>query len=381
VTAAGSDNSGTISGYRWTVDNVQQTATGGTLSLAGFSHGTHAVSVRAIDGVDRLSAPVTRQVVVDKQAGVATTPLPAVTRAATVPLTFTPEADVVASQCSIDGGAWADCGSGWSGIGAGTADGAHTYKVRVTDDVGNTNESAALSTVVDRTLPAVSFTDGPTEGQQVVTRSAALTFAVAELRLASTRCRLDAGAWAACTPGTAVALSGLADGAHTFTVEATDTAGNVRTVSRSFAVKVPADGPPPPPVVIVDPPVVLDPPPPPPPVVVPAFAPRFVHDAGSRGKVTTFVKLWIGSLPKTATVTVACKGKGCKGKSRTLRHKGGSLDVLKALRGLKVRAGARITLTVSAGGERKVGTYAIRNGKTVLASYHCAKAGGKLREC
>ena len=78
---------------------------------------------------------------------------------------------------------------------------------------------------------------------------------------------------------------------------------------------------------------------------------------------------------------VSCKGKGCKGKSRTLRHKGGSLNVLKALRGLKVRAGARIAITVSDGGERKVAAYLIRNGKTVLASYRCAKPGGKLAAC
>ena len=376
VTAAGSDNSGSISGYRWTVDGVQQAATGGTLSLAGASHGTHAVAVRAVDGVNRTSAAVTRQVVVDKLAGVTASALPAVTRAASVPLSFTPDADVVASQCSVDGGAWAECRSGWSGVSAATADGAHTYRVRVTDDVGNTGESAALGTVVDRTLPAVSFTDGPAEGQQVVTRSAAITFSVAELRPGSVRCRLDAGAWAACAPGTAVALSGLADGAHAFTVEATDTAGNVRTVTRSFAVKVPAEEPPPPPPVVV-----IDPPAPPPPVVVTAFAPRFVHDAGSRGKVTTFVKLSIGSLPRNATVKVSCKGRGCKGKSRTLRHNGGSLNVLKALRGLKVRAGARIAITVSDGGKRKVATYVIRNGKTVVASYRCAKAGGKLATC
>jgi hypothetical protein len=55
--------------------------------------------------------------------------------------------------------------------------------------------------------------------------------------------------------------------------------------------------------------------------------------------------------------------------------------VLKALRGLKVRAGARITITVSDGAERKVATDVIRDAKTVVASYRCAKSGGKPAAC
>ena len=95
-----------------------------------------------------------------------------------MPLSFTADADVVKRECKLDSGAYATCTSGWSGITAATADGEHSYRVRVTDDVGNVAESAVRTTVLDRTLPVLAFTDGPTEGQQVVTRNAAITFSL-----------------------------------------------------------------------------------------------------------------------------------------------------------------------------------------------------------
>ena len=243
VTAGATDNSGSVARYAWTVDDVAQAATGSVLSLAAAAHGSHTVSVRAYDAVGNASAAVTKTVVVDKSVAVTPGAVPAVTAAATVPLTFTADADVVKRECKLDAGAYATCASGWSGITAATADGEHSYRVRVTDDVGNVAESAVRTTVIDRTLPVLAFTDGPTEGQQVVTRNASITFSLAEARIATVQCKLDSAAWAACSPGTAVELIGLADGPHVLSVQAIDTAGNTRTISRSFAVKVPASDP------------------------------------------------------------------------------------------------------------------------------------------
>ena len=159
-----------------------------------------------------------------------------------MPFTFTADADVVKRECSLDGGAYAICSSGWSGITAATPDGTRSYRVKVTDDVGNVAESAVRTTVVDRTLPGLAFTDGPSEGQQVVTRNASITFSLVEARVASVKCKLDAAAWAVCSPGTAVELIGLTDGPHVLSVQAVDTAGNTRTINRSFGVQVPSTG-------------------------------------------------------------------------------------------------------------------------------------------
>jgi hypothetical protein len=403
VTAGATDNSGSVSRYAWTVDNVAQAATGSVLSLSAAGNGNHTIGVRAYDAVDNASAVVTKTVMVDKSVAVTPGALPAVTSAATVPLTFTADADVSKRECKLDAGAYADCTSGWSGIGPATADGEHSYRVRVTDDVGNVAESAVRTTVIDRTLPVLAFTDGPTEGQQVVTRNASITFSLVEARISSVRCKLDNGAWATCSPGTAVELIGLTDGPHVLSVQAVDTAGNTRTINRSFGVEVPTTDPgtgggdpdPEPgtggggttgPVggtttspggggTTTNPGGGTTPKP-------PVFAPRFTHDYVYSGKVTKFTSLAISSLPKTAKVTVACKGKGCAGKSKTLEHAGGKLNVLKALKRLKLSSGATLVIAVRGdGGAQALAKFVIRTGRRPVVSYRCAKAGAKLGAC
>ena len=397
VTAGAADNSGAIADYAWTVDSVAQGATGSVLSLSGLSNGSHSIGVRSRDAAGNWSATVTKTVVVDKTVSASLTALPSITSAAIVPLTFTKDADVVKTECAMDGGAYAVCASGWSGVSAATADGTHSYKVRATDDVGNVAETAAVSTTIDRTLPVLAFTDGPAEGQQVVTSTASITFSLVEARPNTVECKLDAGAWNACTPGTPVQLAGLTDGTHVLSVQAVDTAGNTRTISRTFGVKVPTSGgggetpsggggqtptgggsqtptggggqtptgggaPSTP--------------------QAPAINVRFTHDYVYVGKLTKFTSLAIAGLPKTAKVTVSCKGGGCTGKSKTLKHPGGKLNVLKALKGLKLKSGAKLTITVRGEGNAQANAYyAIRQGKRPTDTYRCAKPGGKLAAC
>ena len=114
----------------------------------------------------------------------------------------------------------------------------------------------------------------------------------------------------------------------------------------------------------------------------PVFAPRFTHNYVYAGKVTTFTSLAISGLPKTAKVTVACKGKGCAGKSKTLKHSGGKLNVLKALKTLKLTSGATLVVTVRGdGGAQTVAKFVIRAGRRPGVSYRCARAGGTLGAC
>ena len=101
-----------------------------------------------------------------------------------------------------------------------------------------------------------------------------------------------------------------------------------------------------------------------------------------RRKVTTFTSLAISGLPKSAKVKVACKGSGCAGKSKTLKHGGGKLNVLKALKKLKLKAGSTLVVSVKGdGGAQTLAKFVIRAGKRPGVSYRCAKAGGKLAAC
>jgi hypothetical protein len=188
-----------------------------------------------------------------------------------------------------------------------------------------------------------------------------------------------------------VQLTGLADGTHSLTVTAVDTAGNSRAITRTFGVQVPmstGDGGETPsggggggtpsggggetPAAGGTPPVTRG----------PAFAPRVSYNVVYKGKLTTFTRLVVTGLPKTAKLSVACKGAGCAAKSKALKHAGGTLNVLKALKKLKLRAGASLTITVRGdGGAKLIGSFVIRAGKAPSARYRCAEAGGRLRAC
>ncbi len=124
-------------------------------------------------------------------------------------------------ECRLDSGAWAACTSPRTT--AALADGAHSFDVRATDQAGNVDPTpASRSFTVDATAPETTITSGPSGATS--NRTPSFGFGSTEAG-SSFECRLDSGAWAACTsPRTTAAL---ADGAHSFDVRATDQAGNV----------------------------------------------------------------------------------------------------------------------------------------------------------
>jgi hypothetical protein len=125
--------------------------------------------------------------------------------------------------------------------------------VRARDRAGNTDASPAQRSWTvdlppappppDRTPPATSITAGPSGTS--ATRSASFSFGSSEAGSAF-ECRLDAGAWGACSSPKAYA--NLGEGRHTFFVRARDRAGNTDAspAQRTWTVDVPAPPPPPP---------------------------------------------------------------------------------------------------------------------------------------
>ena len=67
---------------------------------------------------------------------------------------------VATTECRLDGGAWASCGSGH--LVTGLSNGEHTLEVRSTDNAGNVESTPASRTwTVDTVRPTVGK-DGPT---------------------------------------------------------------------------------------------------------------------------------------------------------------------------------------------------------------------------
>jgi hypothetical protein len=121
-------------------------------------------------------------------------------------------------QCALDGAAFAACTSPYEL--SGLADGPHSVVVRAVDAAGNASAgSTPWAWVVDATAPgAPTITGGPTG--TVASTTASLTFVVD----GTGECSLDGATFAACS--SPHQLTGLADGAHAFTVRSVDGAGN-----------------------------------------------------------------------------------------------------------------------------------------------------------
>jgi hypothetical protein len=130
------------------------------------------------------------------------------------------------TTCAIDGGAASSCTSPKNY--AGLTDGSHTVVVTATDAVANSG-SSSITFTVDTTAPNTTITANPTDPSS----SSSASFSFTSTEAGSTfSCKLDAGAAASCTSPKAYA--GLADGSHTFTVAATDAAGNTDVTPASF---------------------------------------------------------------------------------------------------------------------------------------------------
>lgn len=106
---------------------------------------------------------------------------------------------------------------------------------------GACHAPAVRSWTVDLTPPDTTLAGGPSG--TVPFASASFSFTASESE-ATFACSLDGGAFAPCTSPDAV--TGLAQGAHTFAVRATDAAGHTdpSPASRSWTVDTSAPAPP-----------------------------------------------------------------------------------------------------------------------------------------
>ena len=139
-------------------------------------------------------------------------------------------------ECRLDGpgfvtGSYAACSSPKTFTGV--ADGSYTVSIRATDPAGNTDATAATrSFTVDATAPQTTIDSGPT----TTIATSAAQFGFSAEADATFECRLDAGAWTACS--SPKGYSALPDGGHVFSVRATDPAGNTDPTppTRGFSV-------------------------------------------------------------------------------------------------------------------------------------------------
>jgi hypothetical protein len=189
-------------------------------TTAALADGSHTFSVRATDAAGNTDGtPATQTFAVDTAAPDTTiTPISTPTRDNTPSFVFSSEPGAT-FECKVDTGAYGNCTSPRTT--AALADGSHTFAVRATDAAGNTDGTPATQTfVVDTVAPDTTLTPIATP-----TNDATPEFAFTSSEGGSTfKCLVDDGALVTCSsPYTVPTLS---DGSHTFSVFATDAAGN-----------------------------------------------------------------------------------------------------------------------------------------------------------
>ena len=198
-----------------------------------LSNGSHTFSVLAADAAGNNSTPASFTWTVN----VADTTLPEVTidsvplsttNSTTANFTFSGTDNVTASanltfECRIDGGSFLACTSPKQFTGL--SDGAHVFYIHAIDEAGNASSPDAFyEWQIDTVPPEVSIDSQPADPSN--TASADFTFSSTD-GSASFACDLDGGGFSACT--SPQNYTGLSDGSHTFSVNATDLVGNAGT--------------------------------------------------------------------------------------------------------------------------------------------------------
>lgn len=236
VAFSATDGMSSVSGMQCALDNAAFAACTSPLNFTGLAAGAHTVKIKASDSAGNSSQEMTASWTVDTSAPVLMiTANPAIfSNSKTASFTFSGSSGgqaLARYECSLDAGAYATCTS--PAVFNNLAEGAHVFRVRGVNVVGTVSSPLSANWTVDTVVPTTPvLMANVTSPTMQTTASISFSSTDAGSNVASYACSLDGAAFANCTSPRA--LTGLAEGAHTFQVRAVDTAGNTSAVG-SFA--------------------------------------------------------------------------------------------------------------------------------------------------
>ena len=207
------------------LDNASFAACTSPHTTAALADGSHTFEARAVDSVGNVDpTPDSRQFIIDATAPDTTiTSGPTGTTEDDTPTFGFNSPDPGATfQCRVDNAAFTACTTPHTT--AALTNGSHTFEVRATDAMGNTDPTPASRTFtvnLDNAAPQTTITSGPSALS--LSTKATFTFTSSEAG-SSFQCRLDGATWQPCTSPRIYV--GIRLGKHTFDVRATDQAGN-----------------------------------------------------------------------------------------------------------------------------------------------------------
>ena len=207
--------------FQCSLDGAAYASCTSPVTYNNLAEGTHTFAVRATDlAANTDLSPDTHNWTVDVTPPVTTiiTRPNDPTNSTSATLTFSAN-ESASFECALDGGAYASCSS--PSTYNNLAEGTHSLAVRATDLAGNAEQTpVTYGWTIDITPPQTVIDSAPSS----LVNTADATFAFSANESATFECALDGGAFAGCT--SPLTYNGLAEGAHSFAVRATDLAGN-----------------------------------------------------------------------------------------------------------------------------------------------------------
>ncbi len=228
----GMDDGVVITRFDCKIDSGAFTSCTSPSTQSGLANGSHTFQVRGYDSAGNMSSPASYTWVIDTQAPqVQVNSNPAKeTNQQTATFQFVATdmgTGIQLVECRIDSAAFQTCNN--LSVQYDTlAQGNHTFQVRAKDLAGNSSSTVSYSWFVDLTAPALSFIRtpmNPTTDRLAVFEMRVTDNSTSPLLL---ECKLDSAVFATCSLNQALNMN--RDGTHTFSVRATDSAGNVSTV-------------------------------------------------------------------------------------------------------------------------------------------------------
>ncbi|MDC0526867.1 PQQ-binding-like beta-propeller repeat protein [Euryarchaeota archaeon] len=191
-------------------------------TYVGLSEGLHMFYARATDEADNTGSSKSHTWTIDITDPITTiNSKPAnQTNSQNATFTFSSNEQGSSFECKLDEGSWNNCSSPTNYYNL--SEDTHCFKVRATDESGNTGEEAIYNWTVDLSGSSAYISSGPNNP----TNSVNATFYIGSYESTDTlQCNLGSAGWSDCTsPKTYYDLS---EGNHSFSLRAIDSVGNI----------------------------------------------------------------------------------------------------------------------------------------------------------
>ena len=205
---------------------------------ANLADGSHTFTVQAAQGSN--TGPTAGFTWTVNTSAPSITAKPASPSANGAPLLSFTDAAYTSFQCKLDAGSFTACSSPESlkALNANTVlgDGSHTFTLEALDSSGTATQTVAYTWTINTTAPTI--TSKPASTSANPSPSFAFTDSVGAYTF---KCQLDGAAFTACT--NPKSPSGLANGSHTFVVQAVDSDGFAVPATVSYTWTVNATAP------------------------------------------------------------------------------------------------------------------------------------------